>query len=325
MSPVDLFRYICEEFRLVEPMHGLKEAHDYISLLNEFLLQKYREGENAALIIDEAQNLSAEVLECIRLLSNFETTKDKLLQILLVGQPELNDRLNTLQLRQLKQRVTLRHHLRPLSQSECYEYVAARLKQAGGFPRTFPSKTVDEIHRFSGGIPRLVNVICDNAMISAYALDRKEIGAGLIQEVADDLHLSPMATRPTAAKRDVPGRAEPRPPVRSEWTKPPPVQLVKNQRASTMPGDHANGAFLDTVVPENFFSDVREALVDAMGPMAHIVLTEHIKSMGASLDRFPRDKVSNLINSVSREIFDAAVRERFCRNLSDKIRGLSRI
>jgi hypothetical protein len=92
-----------------------------------------------------------------------------------------------------------------------------------------------------------------------------------------------------------------------------------------MPGDHANGAFLDTVVPENFFSDVREALVDAMGPMAHIVLTEHIKSMGASLDRFPRDKVSNLINSVSREIFDAAVRERFCRNLSDKIRGLSRI
>jgi general secretion pathway protein A len=320
-SPVDLFRYICEEFRLVEPMHGLKDAHDYISLLNDFLLQKYRDGDNAALIIDEAQNLSGEVLESIRLLSNFETTKDKLLQILLVGQPELNDRLNTLQLRQLKQRVTLRHHLRPLSQSECQEYIAARLRQAGGFPKTFPGKTIEEIHRYSGGIPRLVNVICDNAMISAYALDRKEIGAALIQEVADDLQLT---TRPTAAKRDVPARADLRLPARVEGAKPQPVQLVKSQRGN-VPVDYTNGISFGAVVPENFFSDVREALVDAMGPMAHIVLSEHVKSMGASLDRFPREKVGSLIDSVSREIFDVSVRERFCRHVSDKIRAFSRV
>src|SRR5512135_3054774 len=152
-SPPDLFRYVCEEFKLVEPMQGLKDAHDYIYLLNEFLLQKYRDGENAALIIDEAQNLSAEVLESIRLLSNFETTKDKLLQILLVGQPELTERLNTPQLRQLKQRVTLRHQLRPLSLSECHEYIGNRLKLAGGEPNIFLSDTVAEVHGFSGGIP----------------------------------------------------------------------------------------------------------------------------------------------------------------------------
>src|SRR5205823_13205229 len=84
-SPIDLLRYVCEEFKLVEPLREVRDTHDYIYLLNEFLLQKYREGENAALIIDEAQNLTGEVLESIRLLSNFETTKDKLLQILLVG------------------------------------------------------------------------------------------------------------------------------------------------------------------------------------------------------------------------------------------------
>jgi general secretion pathway protein A len=98
-----LLRYVCEEFKLIEPMRGLKETHDYIYLLNEFLLREYRDGQNAALVIDEAQNLSPDVLESVRLLSNFETTKDKLLQIVLVGQPELNDRLNTPQLRQLKQ------------------------------------------------------------------------------------------------------------------------------------------------------------------------------------------------------------------------------
>ena len=122
-NPNDLLRYVCEEFNLIEPMQALGDAHDYIYRLNEFLLGDYRRGRNAALIIDEAQNLSPEVLESVRLLSNFETTKDKLLQILLVGQPELNDRLNAPQLRQLKQRITLRHHLRPLSASECQQYI----------------------------------------------------------------------------------------------------------------------------------------------------------------------------------------------------------
>lgn len=324
ISPVDLFRYICEEFGLVEPMQGLKDSHDYISLLNDFLLQRYRDGDNAVLLIDEAQNLSADVLESIRLLSNFETTKDKLLQIVLVGQPELTERLNTLQLRQLKQRVTLRHHLRPFSLSECQEYIAVRLKHAGGYPKIFPAKTVEEVHRYSGGIPRLINVICDNAMISAYALDSKEIGATLIQEAADDLHLTSAATRAAAVKKEISLRVEARTPARAESSiKLQPVQLVKSQRGS-ISLDHVNAPALGAVVGENFFASLREALIDAMGPMAHIVLADHIGSMGASPDRFPREKVGALIDSVSREIFDESIRERFRQSMSEKIREFPR-
>jgi type II secretory pathway predicted ATPase ExeA len=320
-SPLDLLRYVCEEFKLVEPLEGVKDAHDYICLLNEFLLEKYREGENAALIIDEAQNLSAEVLESIRLLSNFETTKDKLLQILLVGQPELNERLNTPQLRQLKQRITLRHHLRPLSLQECQEYIATRLKHAGGNPSLFAPKAVEGIHRYSGGIPRLINVLCDNAMVNAYALDHKQIDPLLIQEAADDLALSVAATRAPAMRRDSAIRIEPRAPARTELIKPQAVQLVKGNRG-TIVADHSNGTSLTSVVAEKFFLSLSEALTDAMGPMAQIVLSEHVRLLGAALDRFPREKVGSLIESVSREIFDESVRQRFRQNMSEWISRL---
>ena len=211
-----------------------------------------------------------------------------------------------------------------LSLSECQEYIAVRLKQAGGYPKTFPAKTIEEIHRYSGGIPRLVNVICDNAMISAYALDRKEIGPALIQEVADDLHLAGAVTRASIARTDTPARIETRTVVRAESIKPPqPVQLVKSQRGS-ISVEHLNGSTSGPVVPESFFISVREALVDAMGPMAHIVLTEHIRSMGVSFERFPHDKLGSLIDSVSREIFDVSIRESFRKSMSAKIRGLSR-
>jgi type II secretory pathway predicted ATPase ExeA len=315
-NPLDLLRYVCEEFKLVEPLGSVRDAHDYICLLNEFLLEKYREGENAALIIDEAQNLSAEVLESIRLLSNFETTKDKLLQILLVGQPELNERLNTPQLRQLKQRITLRHHLRPLSLQECQEYIATRLKHAGGNPSLFGPKAVEEIHRYSGGIPRLINVLCDNAMVNAYALDHKQIDPLLIQEAADDLALSVTATRAATMWRDSAIRIETHAPVRTEQIKPQAVQLVKGNRG-TIVADHSNGTSLTNVVAEKFFLSLRDALTDAMGPMAQIVLSEHVRLLGATLDRFPREKVDPLIESVSREIFDESVRERFRQNMSE--------
>jgi type II secretory pathway predicted ATPase ExeA len=320
-NPLDLLRYVCEEFKLVEPLGSVRDAHDYICLLNEFLLEKYREGENAALIIDEAQNLSAEVLESIRLLSNFETTKDKLLQILLVGQPELNERLNTPQLRQLKQRITLRHHLRPLSLQECQEYIATRLKHAGGNPSLFGPKAVEEIHRYSGGIPRLINVLCDNAMVNAYALDHKQIDPLLIQEAADDLALSVTATRAATMWRDSAIRIETHAPVRTEQIKPQAVQLVKGNRG-TIVADHSNGTSLTNVVAEKFFLSLRDALTDAMGPMAQIVLSEHVRLLGSALDRFPREKVSTLIESVSREIFDESVRERFRQNMWEWVKRL---
>ena len=190
VSPADLLRSVCEEFGLIEPKKPLREIHDYLVSLNEFLLENYRKGENCALIIDEAQNLSAEILESIRLLSNFETSKDKLLQILLVGQPELAVRLNSPELRQLKQRVMLRHHLRALSLQECCEYVPNRLKVAGGERTIFTPNALESIYSYSGGIPRIVNVLCDNALLTGYALGRKEIDPGVIREVAEDLSIA---------------------------------------------------------------------------------------------------------------------------------------
>jgi type II secretory pathway predicted ATPase ExeA len=322
-SPLDLLRYVCEEFKLIEPMRELRDTHDYICLLNEFLLQRYREGDNAALIIDEAQNLSADVLESIRLLSNFETTKDKLLQILLVGQPELNDRLNTSQLRQLRQRVALRHHLRPLSLSECQEYIASRLKQAGGNSCLFVPKAIEGIHQYSGGIPRLINVMCDNAMINAYALDKKEIDPLLIQEVAADLCLSGTALRAPAIRRDSTTWIEPRALPRTEVPKPQTVQLIRGHRGNSV-ADHSDAVSANGVVPAVFFFSLREALTDAMGPMAHIVLSEHLKHLGVSLDRFPREKIGGLIDSVSREIFDESIKERFRQSMFEGIKALQK-
>ena len=313
-SPLDLLRYVCEEFILIEPRQAAEDAHDYINLLNDFLLQKYRDGQNAALIIDEAQNLSLEVLEGIRLLSNFETTKDKILQIVLVGQPELTERLNTPQLRQLKQRVTLRHHLRTFTLAESQQYIACRVKRAAGNPGIFLPRTIEAIHQYSGGIPRLINVLCDNAMVSAYALDRRVIEPLMVQEVAEDLHLATTATRLTAIRRDPSPKTEVRNAIRIEGTKPPLLPIAKPIRLDAVP-EPVNMASEKGLAPEKFLISLREALIDAMGPMGQVVLKEQIKLLGGSADRFPQEKVSALIESVSREIFDEAMRDAFRRTI----------
>ena len=200
VSPRDLMRYICEDFGITESRQSTQsthEIHDYVVALNEFLLAKYQHGENCALIIDEAQNLSPEVLESVRLLSNFETSKDKLLQILLVGQPELAERLNSPELRQLKQRVTLRYRLRNLSLNESGEYIGNRLKIAGGDPAVFTFKAVEAIYLYSAGIPRVINVLCDNGLLTAFALGRKVVDTSIVREVAEDLNLHSVAPHAT--------------------------------------------------------------------------------------------------------------------------------
>ncbi len=162
--------------------------------LNEFLLSAYAEGRNTVLIIDEAQDLSSEVLESLRLLSNLETAQDKILQIVLSGQPELATRLARPELRQLKQRISVRARLEPLSRAELAPYIAARLAVAGAPPDLFAPDSFDAIWSHCGGIPRLINTIGDNALLVAYALGRHSVDAAVISEVAADL-----------AKLDAPG------------------------------------------------------------------------------------------------------------------------
>jgi general secretion pathway protein A len=159
--------------------------------LNSLLLERYRAGQITVLIIDEAQNLSGELLEEIRLLTNLETATEKLLQIVLVGQPELSLKLNSPELRQLKQRISLRCSLDPLTLSETKEYIRTRMEIAGvPNQQVFSDSTITEIFHCSGGIPRLVNTICDNALLNGYACDTKSISVDIVREVAEDLELS---------------------------------------------------------------------------------------------------------------------------------------
>ena len=201
-SPKDFLRYLCEDFAITSPVEKPNDNQDYLALLHRFLLECYRKGDNVVLIIDEAQNLSAEVLERVRLLSNFETKQEKLLQILLVGQPELGDRLNQPELRQLKQRVALRHHLSPLSLIECKKYIARRLEISGGRGSLFGVAAIEAVHLYSGGIPRLVNILCDNGLLSAYARRKEHVEPAMIDEIAQDLEIT-IAPRAVAARNNL--------------------------------------------------------------------------------------------------------------------------
>ena len=158
--------------------------------LEQTLAGLRRADTSVALIIDEAQSLPYELLEEVRLLANIESDTEKLLPVILVGQPELADRLNESALRQLKQRVALRCRLEPLELPQTAAYVAHRLTLAGGKPATvFSREAVIAVHARSGGIPRSINVVCDNALLTGYALERRPIESEVIDEVADDFDL----------------------------------------------------------------------------------------------------------------------------------------
>jgi len=159
-------------------------------LLNQFLLDSYQKGDNVALIIDEAQNLSPEVTESIRLLSNFETSQDKLLQIVMVGQPELATRLDSDELQQLKQRVAVRCNLEPLSFGECSEYITKRIEGAGGDPSILSPKAIETVYLYSGGTPRVINILCDNGLLSAFAAGKKVVDTTMIRDAAHSLNLT---------------------------------------------------------------------------------------------------------------------------------------
>lgn len=158
--------------------------------LNQWLLERYRAGETAVLIVDEAQNLSLEVLEEIRLLTNLETSTEKLLQIVLSGQPELETLINQPALRQLRQRITLRCKMSPLSLADTQGYITERLRIAGANgDAIFHSEAIDAVFRYSGGIPRVINLLCEHALITAYAEEQKPVLAETIQAVAHEFEL----------------------------------------------------------------------------------------------------------------------------------------
>src|SRR5437764_14350545 len=156
--------------------------------LNECLTDQHRQGLSPVLVIDEAQNLSVETLEAVRLLSNFETTSQKLMQILLVGQPELRDKLNVPELRQLKQRIGLRCHIGPLSPEETRLYIRHRLRIAGATDAgIFTDGAIQRITEYSRGTPRVINIVCDHCLLSGYADSKRRIDAGVVEEATEYL------------------------------------------------------------------------------------------------------------------------------------------
>lgn len=187
LDAVNLLKAINDEFGVESGADNIK---DLIDSLNDFLLKKKAEGRKVILLIDEAQNLSKDVLEQLRLLSNLETTTSKLLQIILVGQPELGEMLDSHDMRQLGQRITLSCHLSPLSFRETREYILHRLRIASRKEVVqFTLPAIRVVYRYSGGIPRLINIACDRALLTAFGLNRKRVTGGIarsaVRELAD--------------------------------------------------------------------------------------------------------------------------------------------
>lgn len=177
---------ICEELSIPEPKNNnsIKALTDS---LNRRLLKSHANGRKTILIIDEAQNLTPIVLEQIRLLTNLETAKQKLLQIILIGQPELRDLLKRNDLRQLSQRITGRYHLEPLSKEETVQYIEHRLRVAGALVEIFDDKAKKEIFYLSKGVPRLINIICDRSLLGAYSLDQRSVTKKIISHASNEI------------------------------------------------------------------------------------------------------------------------------------------
>ncbi|MGB5441212.1 MAG: AAA family ATPase [Gammaproteobacteria bacterium] len=185
VTAIELISTVCDELGIEYPAgFSIKGLTD---VLNIYLLEAFKHGRRTVLIIDEAQNLSADVLEQVRLLTNLETATQKLLQIVLIGQPELRSMLASDELRQLSQRITARYHLDPISRKETEAYIKHRLQICGNSGNIFSFRTINRIHRLSGGVPRLINVLCDRAMLGAYVEGKTEVDLKVLKKAAREV------------------------------------------------------------------------------------------------------------------------------------------
>ena len=205
----ELFDFLAQEFKLPNSAGVSKVA--CLSALEERLLDRLNRGEHTTLIIDEAQTASDEILEELRLLTNMESSSDRLLSMIFVGQPEFGDRLDLPEFRHLKQRVALRCSLRALTLAETGAYIASRIRVAGGSPAQIMSReAVILIHKVSGGIPRTISVLCDNALVTGFAAQQPLLNTALVEEVCRDFHLhKPEDAKPKPVASIVEPLAEP--------------------------------------------------------------------------------------------------------------------
>src|SRR5947209_2492833 len=196
MNTSQLFDFILAEFGI---SCETRSKSQQLMRLNQWLLDRYRAGETAVLIVDEAQNLTYPVLEEIRLLTNLETSTEKLLQIVLSGQQELEEKLKLPQLRQLRQRIMLRCKTSPLTKEQTHDYIAERLRIAGASGELiFSPKAVETVHLYSLGIPRVINLLCEHSLINAYVEQERPISARIVEDVAHEFQLDEVEPTPPA-------------------------------------------------------------------------------------------------------------------------------
>lgn len=214
LTVTELLKTVCDEFHIpypAQPAHGgAATVKDYLDPLNQFLLKTHAVGQNNVLIIDEAQNLSADVLEQLRLLTNLETNERKLLQIVLIGQPELRAMLARPELEQLAQRVIARFHLQALSEAETLQYIRHRLMVAG-INRALPFEraAMQRIHQRARGVPRRINLLCDRALLGAYALGRNRVDVAIVDKAASEVFDKGLPSASAGAAADRPSRLRP--------------------------------------------------------------------------------------------------------------------
>ncbi len=187
LSATEFLRALCEELGLGADDNAGADNKSLVDLLNRYLLRAHAQGRRVVLVVDEAQNLAPDVLEQVRLLTNLETETQKLLQIILIGQPELRKLLAREDLRQIAQRITARFHLDPLSRDETSAYVRHRLRVAGATTDIFTRGSLREIYRISGGIPRVINILCDRAMLGAYTQELHQVPASLVRRAGAEI------------------------------------------------------------------------------------------------------------------------------------------
>jgi general secretion pathway protein A len=192
ITPAEFLLTICEELGLTVRESDRGSVKELVDTLNRHLLVAHADGQRVVVIVDEAQNLSPDVLEQVRLLTNLETPTQKLLQIILIGQPELREVLKRVELRQLAQRITGRYHLAPLTRAETAGYVRHRLGVAGSTADLFTNGALNEVHRLSHGIPRVINVLCDRALLGAYTQNEHRVTAPLVREAAGEVYGRPV-------------------------------------------------------------------------------------------------------------------------------------
>jgi general secretion pathway protein A len=187
VSVKEMLSSICDELGIKYPGHDCS-VKTFVDAINRYLLERHADGRNTVVIIDEAQNLSVDVLEQLRLLTNLETNERKLMRIILLGQPELETMLSSPELRQVEQRITARYHLQPLRRSEVGAYVLHRLAVAGLREPVFPARVISKLYDKTRGVPRLINIICDRAMLGAYVNSKRIVNRQILNKAAREVH-----------------------------------------------------------------------------------------------------------------------------------------